>query len=113
MLQRISRRAVFRRFAPPAQRHRSGPLTLVAIDRAPDEGAGAGVAMAVGRRVGSAVHRNRLRRQIRAILSELDAVDPLPSGWYLVIAQPSARGCSSAELRTHLVRVLAKAGAST
>jgi len=85
----------------------------VVADRAPDEGDGAGVAMAVGRRVGSAVHRNRIRRRIRAILAELDSADPLPNGWYLVIAQPAARGCSSAELRDHIVRLLVKADAAT
>lgn len=66
--------------------------------------------MAVGKRVGNAVQRNRLRRRIRASLVEIDGVEPLPSGWYLVIARPEATGCSSVELREHLVRALEKAG---
>ena len=67
--------------------------------------------MAVGRGVGGAVVRNRLRRQIRHIAAELDAQRRWNSGWYLVIAHRSARGCSSTELRAALVEVLDRAGA--
>jgi ribonuclease P protein component len=109
VLERITRRGVFRAFAPPAPRHRSGPLTLVVAER--DDGDGAGLAMAVSRKVGTAVVRNRLRRQIRAAAAELDAERPLRRGWYLVIVHPRARGCSTAELRDALAAALDRAGA--
>jgi ribonuclease P protein component len=44
------------------------------------------LAFAIGRRVGGAVVRNRLRRRLRAIVSSLD----LPPGDYLVAAGPEA-----------------------
>ena len=50
------------------------------------------VAFAVSRKVGSAVVRNRLRRQIRAHLGEIRAADPmrLPAGAWLFAIDPSA-----------------------
>ncbi|UDY34346.1 ribonuclease P protein component [Dermatobacter hominis] len=111
MLERITRRAVFRAFAPPAPRHRSGPLTLVVADRPQDDGDAAGLAMAVSRKVGPAVVRNRLRRQIRAAAAELDAERPVRRGWYLVILHPPARGRTTAELRGSLAAALDRAGA--
>lgn len=45
------------------------------------------VAFAIGRRVGSAVRRNRLRRRLRALLAQAD----VPPGLYLIGA--SARDC--------------------
>ena len=50
------------------------------------------MAFAVSRAVGTAVVRNRLRRQLRAYLSEVRAQDPgrLPSGAWLFAIQPSA-----------------------
>ncbi|MBS1836123.1 MAG: ribonuclease P protein component [Actinobacteria bacterium] len=112
MLDRIHRRSVFRRFAPPARRVRQGSVTLVVAARRVEEGEGAGIAMAVGRRVGPAVVRNRLRRQIRAVLFELDRRRPLRTGWYLVIVHPSARGRSSTELSRDLSTALERLGAT-
>ncbi len=50
------------------------------------------VAFAVSRNVGTAVVRNRLRRQVRAHLSEVRAQDPdrFPSGVWFFAIQPSA-----------------------
>ena len=50
------------------------------------------VAFAVSRKVGPAVVRNRLRRQVRAHLSDLRASDParFPSGAWLFALQPGA-----------------------
>lgn len=67
--------------------------------------------MAVGRAVGPAVVRNRIRRQIRHVAVQLDQEQDWPSGWYLVIVHRSARGCSSADLRAALADVLGRAGA--
>ena len=59
------------------------------------------VAYALSKKLGSAVVRNRLRRQIRAILTDLAAqnTDFFPAGDYLVGLQPSpqAKGSTTAE----------------
>jgi ribonuclease P protein component len=60
------------------------------------------VAFAIGRSVGNAVRRNRVRRQLRAILRELagrpDA--PLGSGTYLLSVRPAVTTLSFQELRS-------------
>jgi ribonuclease P protein component len=43
---------------------------------------------AIPRSVGSAVVRNRLRRQLRAVMAELDGVGRLPHGAFVVSVQP-------------------------
>ena len=71
------------------------------------------VAFAVGRRVGGAVVRNRLRRRQR----ELARASALPGGAWLVSAGPAAATASFSELRSwwdaavnELVRRAATAG---
>jgi len=75
---------------------RQGPLWCAWID---DQAAvPARVAYAVGRPVGTAVARNRLRRRLRAAVADCDATRPLPAGWYLLGAAPAASELSAAEL---------------
>jgi ribonuclease P protein component len=59
------------------------------------------VAFAIGRAVGSAVRRNRLRRRLRALIATCD----VPPGLYLVGARPGACEHTFDEL-TALVRTL-------
>ncbi len=63
------------------------------------------VAYAVGRPVGSAVERNRLRRRLRAVVS---ASGPAP-GAYLVSAGPGARDLGFEELRTTVAKAMSLA----
>ena len=65
------------------------------------------VAFAIGRPVGSAVVRNRLRRQLRAAIHELA---PAP-GLYLLSVTPNAVGQSYSDLRAELAAALATVGA--
>jgi ribonuclease P protein component len=67
---------------------------------------GPAVAFAIGRRVGPAVVRNRLRRRIRHELGTLARADRLPAGCYLVGLQPEAAPLDSAALRSHLCAAL-------
>ena len=82
------------------RRVREGPLTVVHL---PTD-AEARVAYAVGRKVGPAVVRNRLRRRLRAAWRELSP----PDGDHLVIAAPDAASLSFSELRSLLERALAR-----
>ena len=77
-----------------------------------EEGRPARVAFAVGRGVGGAVVRNRVRRRLRSAIAELAADGAgLAGGAYLVAATPEAAGAPYARLRDDLRRSLAAAGA--
>ena len=60
------------------------------------------VAFAVGRATGSAVRRNRIRRQLRAALSDLDRGGALPRGLYLVGLRSALTTPTGNELRAGL-----------
>jgi ribonuclease P protein component len=62
------------------------------------------VAYTIGRRVGGAVVRNRLRRRLRALIR--DAAPTLRPGAYLIGAAPAAAELGPDDLRAHLVRAL-------
>lgn len=67
------------------------------------------MAIAAGRKVGSAVQRNQLRRRIKAIFLALvrEGNPTLPLGAYLVIARPPVAACDFSELRASLGDALA------
>jgi ribonuclease P protein component len=65
------------------------------------------VAYALGKKLGGAVVRNRLRRQLRAIMSDLGP--SLAAGAYLVSASPGASGLRFDELRIAMGRALESA----
>lgn len=62
------------------------------------------VAFAVGRAIGPAVTRNRVRRRLRAILQTTE----LPPGWYLIGARPSVTELTFDQLRTEVDRLRAR-----
>jgi ribonuclease P protein component len=88
------------------RRGHAGPVRVTWV---PEDGAAPpAVAFAVGRRVGPAVARNRVRRQLRAIVAEL--APGLAAGTYLV-AYRGAAGVSFATLREDVTRAVTAAGA--
>jgi ribonuclease P protein component len=94
-LWRVRDRASFAALRRDGARRRVGALTFV---RLPPERGGSdvpAVAFAIGRHVGSAVERNRVRRRLRAILAEV----AVPPGTYLVSASAAAGTLSHQELR--------------
>jgi ribonuclease P protein component len=109
---RLSGRDEFARLRREGRRVRSGPLWVqfappaVSADAADTaDGGPPRCAYAIGRAVGGAVVRNRLRRRIRGVLATLEP--PLPAGDYLVGATPAAAELTSAELRPLLRSVVA------
>ena len=71
-------------------------------------GDGVRFAYAVGRPVGPAVVRNRVRRRLRAAAREIDvARSGLPAGAYLVSVRPAVAQVPYASLRDDLASALA------
>jgi ribonuclease P protein component len=102
---RVRDRATFAALRDGRRGH-AGPVRVTWVQGAPD--APPRVAFAVGRRVGSAVARNRIRRQLRAVVAELAA--ELAPGAYLV-AYRGGPPAASTELRQHVVAAATSAGA--
>lgn len=65
--------------------------------------------ISTGRRIGSAVLRNRIRRRLRTVLRDMgDRVEP---GWdVLIISRPLAASATQSELRQALERLLRATG---
>jgi ribonuclease P protein component len=99
----VRTRTDFAALSRSRSRSRSGALWVVRAD-APD----LRVAYAIGRAVGGAVVRNRLRRRLRALVAEADRTGGLAPGHYLVGADASAVGTPFPELRRHLLDALGR-----
>lgn len=96
LIQGLHGRGEFRRLRAEGRRWSAGDLWCVfrpSGDDTPETPPR--IAFAIGRSVGNAVERNRLRRRLREILRSL----PLPVGDYLIGAHPSAASRSFVELR--------------
>ncbi|HEY7293640.1 MAG TPA: ribonuclease P protein component [Dehalococcoidia bacterium] len=93
-------------FTAVHRRGRSVAGEALAVRSLRTDAAQARVGFAVGKRVGGAVVRNRVRRRLRAIVASL----PLLPGRDLVIsARPPAAGCSFWALRAELCALLRRA----
>ena len=86
LILRIRDRQSFQRLSRDGKRIRRASLWCTWCPN-PDP-TGMAVAFAVGRALAPAVTRNRLRRRFRAILRELDQVEPLPPCLLLIGATP-------------------------
>ena len=97
---RVRTRASFTALSAAGRRARAGVLRVTAVVGEPEDLPC--LAFAVGKAVGPAVVRNRLRRRLRAAAAELG---PAP-GTYLIAADPAAARSSYAELRADLASAL-------
>ena len=79
MIGRIPRRVGFARFAGSRAIRDQGLSVRVVLD---DAAGGVRVAFSTPKRIGTAVVRNRVRRQLRECMRA--RAERLPSGWYLL-----------------------------
>ena len=95
---RLRRREDFADAVRRGRRSARGPLVLhLAVPATPEDGAPTQAGFVIGRKVGPAVVRNRLRRRLRHLL--VPRLAALPAGARLVVrAQPGAGALTSAEL---------------
>ena len=70
------------------------------------------VAFAIGRRLGGAVARNRVRRQLRAAFAEAAAEGRVPGGAYLTLVRSPAMSASFSQLRDDVDTALSLIGPS-
>jgi ribonuclease P protein component len=105
LIWRIRDRSTFDRLAA-VRRHRRGPISMSFLPG--DPSTPPRVAYAVGRRVGPAVVRNRVRRRLRAAAFTHRA-ELRPGGAYLFGASPAAATASYAELDAAMAQLLAGA----
>ncbi|HEX8804243.1 MAG TPA: ribonuclease P protein component [Acidimicrobiales bacterium] len=108
MIWRIRDRATFELLRREGRRARRGEVSVVF---APAPGGPPRLAFGVGRRVGSAVVRNRLRRRLRAAARELDRAGGLAPGAYLVTVRPEAAALPYADLRSRFEAAASAASA--
>jgi ribonuclease P protein component len=101
LIWRVDRRQTFEALRR-GRRRRAGPLTVSWVPGNPAEPPR--VAYTIGRRVGSAVVRNRLRRRLRALVRDFGP--RLRPGAYLIGVRPDAALLSFEDLRAMLVKVL-------
>jgi ribonuclease P protein component len=101
LIWRITRRSTFAALRQ-GRRARRGPITVSFTDGSPAEPPR--VAFAIGRKVGSAVERNRLRRRLRAIVTNL--APQLRPGAYLIGASREAARLSHTELELIMIEAL-------
>ena len=102
----IRDRAVFDRFRTEGRRVRHGVLWCTWIADA--EARPPRVAYAIGRAVGGAVVRNRVRRQLRHGVAAEAGAGGLPGGWYLIGAAPAAATTDAVDLRAALAALLGR-----
>ncbi|HET6950226.1 MAG TPA: ribonuclease P protein component [Acidimicrobiales bacterium] len=98
MIGRFGDRATFDSLRSDGRRARRGPMTVTYLAG----GDHARVAYAIGRKVGPAVVRNRLRRRLRAAVREVDRAGGLAPGAYLISLRPDAAHASYGQLRRDL-----------
>ncbi len=112
LIWRVRDGAAFAALRRDGYRVRQGPVTVAFLPEATPvaEAEPPKVAFAVGRRVGGAVRRNRVRRQLRSILRELVAQPEslVGPGTYLVSTRSDVTTLSYQELKRTLEKALAQ-----
>jgi ribonuclease P protein component len=106
LIRRIQERAAFVRLGRDGTRIRASSLWCTF---SPDPTVTPPrVAFAIGRAVGPAVTRNRLRRRLRSILRDASSAGRMPPGWYLIGARPTASELTYDQLRSEVTTLLTR-----
>ena len=96
MIRPIRTAREFQDLRAAGRRVSSGPLTMIVSPLTdPDV---TRVAYAISRPVGTAVHRNRLRRRLRSVVDRCDRDGHMPNSAYLMICRADARHLDHSEL---------------
>jgi len=103
LIWRVDRRETFEALRR-ARRRRDGPITVSWVAGDPSEPPR--VAYTVGRKVGTAVVRNQVKRRIRTIVRE--AAPRLRPGAYLIGVSPVTASTPYSDLRVHVLKALEK-----
>jgi ribonuclease P protein component len=107
LIGRIRDRATFEALRRKGRRARCDGVSVVYLAASTGQ---ARVAYGVGRKMGSAVVRNRVRRRLRAVMRQLDGErGGLPPGAYLVGVAPSVVRQSYGDLYRNVVQACAMA----
>lgn len=101
-LWRVRDAATFQALRRSGRRVRVGALSVTWLPGPPGEPPR--LAFAIGKVVGTAVVRNRLRRRLRSLFTEL--APTLPPGTYLVGAGPAATSLDYGDLRRTVATAL-------
>ncbi|WP_344768736.1 ribonuclease P protein component [Aeromicrobium panaciterrae] len=111
MLARAQRMRTGEDFRHTIRRGAKGVQPTLVTHVVPGAGGQTSVGFVVSKAVGSAVDRNRVKRQLRHLMRE--RLDRLPEGSRVVVrALPAATDAGSATLAEHLDAALARGGAS-
>jgi ribonuclease P protein component len=111
LIQRIRGRQAFDRLSRDGKRIRRPALWC---SWCPDSSSTTTfVAFALGRALGPAVTRNRLRRRLRAVLREADANGELPPGMLLLGAKPPSTELTFEMLRSEVRAMLSSIPTNT
>jgi ribonuclease P protein component len=106
LIWRIRDRATFEALRREGRRVRRGDVSVAYV---PDGGKHPRLAYGVGRKVGTAVVRNRVRRRLRSAAQEVARARGVAPGAYLVTVRPGAADLPYARLRHDLDEALAAA----
>jgi ribonuclease P protein component len=110
LIWRVRGRRGFEALRRTRRRARSGPVRVAFAPDPPDASLDPPppprVAYAVGRKVGSAAVRNRVRRRLRAVMAEAARRERLPSGSYLVGVTPEIVPMSFEEVQHSVFNAL-------
>ncbi|HZU74057.1 MAG TPA: ribonuclease P protein component [Acidimicrobiales bacterium] len=106
MVWRVRDRTTFSALRRAGARVRRGPVTVTFVSSGQSEPPK--VAYAVGRKVGTAVRRNRLRRRLRAVVADL--APEMRPGAYLLSAAPEAAEVPFRELRAAVAEAVRAVG---
>lgn len=108
MIWRIRERRAFARLTAQGRRARAGVLWCTYVLDPPGNSTPPRVAFALGRALGPAVVRNRVRRQLRVILQDASSAGELPPGEFLFGAKPLAASRSYDELVFDMAQLLGR-----